>query len=424
MLKNKVNKFIAFGSQFLGVDLHYFTKGSFWLSLNQFTSIPVGFILSLMYANLISKQLYGQFTYVLSFVSLFSMFAYPAMDMIIAPSAAKDKDGIFRQAILKTLPWGLVSGLMFLPLIIFYLIKPSQDWLIIAAFAACLLITPIIYSFRFWGSFLVGKKQFKKYFYFSIFGNLLNLIAMATVLIFSKNLLLLVVISLSVQSLTQLIPSIYILSQVHKPKGSAKFSSFARKTNLVRTLSVFAIYLDKIIIGKFLGFEAIAVYSFAEVMPQYIKGVFKNIITTSVPKLANLNKKEISKNFLKKMLPFSILAVSVIVAYIIASPFNFHVFFPRYNDAVFLSQLYAASMIFGIPALLLSHLFQNQIATNAVNVINIVKSIISIILVVVFLILWGLMGVILARLMTQLIALAMSLYLFRKNYLKSENRNR
>ena len=69
-IKAKVYEKAIHYSPKAGLDLPYFISGGFWLSLGQFFNMFKGFILSILLANLLSKEVYGQYSFLMSVLSV------------------------------------------------------------------------------------------------------------------------------------------------------------------------------------------------------------------------------------------------------------------------------------------------------------------------------------------------------------------
>ena len=78
-------------SEKLELDVRYFTKGSFYLTLNQVFGIIIGTLLSIIYANHLSSTTFGQYNFVLSFVSLFSILYIQVLMLLLVGRLPKEK---------------------------------------------------------------------------------------------------------------------------------------------------------------------------------------------------------------------------------------------------------------------------------------------------------------------------------------------
>ncbi|MBU6415443.1 hypothetical protein KGQ34_04375, partial [Patescibacteria group bacterium] len=135
-------------------------------------------------------------------------------------------------------------------------------------------------------------------------------------------------------------------------------------------------------------------------IPEQIKGVLSNLSIIASPKFAKRSLREIQASLKKKFFLLFLIGCAVVGSYIIAAPFIFHAFFPKYNDSIFYSQLFVVSMLnmtFTISGTALTA--QRRIKEQ--YIFNIAIPFIKVVLMTT-LILWsGLIGLIIARIITR-----------------------
>ena len=83
--------------RFLGTDVSYLVRGSFWLVIGSVASMLIGLLLSILYARYLPKETYGSYRYVLSIVSMVGIFSLPGFGTAITRSSARGFDGTFRR---------------------------------------------------------------------------------------------------------------------------------------------------------------------------------------------------------------------------------------------------------------------------------------------------------------------------------------
>jgi len=405
-------------SEKLNLDVRYFAKGTFYFSLIQVLSIFVGLVLSIIYANYLSTTVFGQYNFIFSFVSLFSIFAYPGLNIVVAKAIAQKKEGVFIEASKKAFPWGIISSSFFLPLIFYYLLKDHVDWQIVLGFGFCFLLSPIIWTLRFNDLYFASKKMFKQAFYSSIFQKIINLTFVFLAVFYLKSLSWLVFSVLLSAFISAILFFLYIAPKTvgKKVPKSSEFA-IAKKINTTLILSQLAFYLDKIILGRFLGFEAIAIYSFALLAPEQIKFFFKTIITTSQPKLAVLSRKRVREDFLKKTFYLMILVILATLLYWFMGPFIFKIFFPFYSQSIFPSRIISLSLPFLIVGFLFTALFENQGKTKAINILYTVNYVSRITLLILLIPRFGLFGAVFSHVIGRILGALFAFIIFRKTYL-------
>lgn len=412
-MKKTVNRLLEKGSQIIGIDLPYFVKGSFWLTSIQAASVLSGFLLSLVYARFLPKVIFGQYAFVFSFVAIFSGLAYPGMDTAVVRAVAQSRDQIVKQASLKVLPWVLIAALPFLGLSGYYALKPEPDFVLILAFFSCFIFSLPIWSLRFYESFLVAKNRFKLLFTISLVTNVLTALTMASVAVVFTHTLPLVIASLTLNALLAIIFSQIVFRELNLKKPQKQDFSYARSLNDIRIFNYLAVFADKIIIGKFLGFEAVAIYTFAQLFPEQIKGFLKHFYTLSLPKLSRLNLQNKKKKFYTKLGQFFVLSLFLAGAYAFLAPFIFKFVFPQYLESVTYSQVLSLSLV-SLPALIITAFFESQTDTTSLRWQIYPTYSLQISLLFILTLKFGLWGTVAAVIFGRLFSLASGLFLLAR----------
>jgi O-antigen/teichoic acid export membrane protein len=196
-------------------------------------------------------------------------------------------------------------------------------------------------------------------------------------------------------------------------KEGKKTISYGKHLTVMDALNNIAAYLDKILVFHFIGPIELAVYSFATAPPEQIKGLLKNIEPLALPKLATKTKREVKKTILSKSLKFGLFVAVGVIAYILLSPLLYKIFFPKYIESVFYSQIFSISLI-GMIGTPIHIALQSQMAKKQLYQFNIYTSLIQITLMSFLLYFYGLLGLILARVITRFINIGILSFLVKK----------
>lgn len=358
-MNKPLNNYFSKIGRYLAIDFLYFAKGGFWLTGAQIISVISGLLLSFIYARFLSKVAFGQYAYILSFVAFFGSFAHPGMDKAVIRAVAQGRELIAKKATKATIPWAFGAALPLVGLGIFYwLKKPPDPKLALIFFSTFFLVIPI-WIFRFFYSYFIAKNKLKLFFTATAISQLVSLILLATISIVFSSGLLLITAGLSFQALFSLSYSLWIYRQIRLiPPKSSDFT-YAHKLNDIQIFLSLTQYADKIILAKLLGFEAVAIFTFAKVVPEQIRGFLKHISVLALPKLSQVNMSKRGKQFENKLKVFLIMTILIIIAFVILSPFIFSIFFPSYMLSIPLSRILSL-MILSAPGLVISSLFESQ----------------------------------------------------------------
>ena len=113
-LKDKIYNFAKDYSSKVGLDLPYFIKGGFWLSVGQFFGTLKGFILSIVFANLLSKEVFGEYSFAMTVLGIAGVFALPGMGVAVVQAVAKGYEGTYFKALKEVFKWSWLGSLLLL----------------------------------------------------------------------------------------------------------------------------------------------------------------------------------------------------------------------------------------------------------------------------------------------------------------------
>ena len=401
ILKVKVYNFLRWTEKWLKTDMVYLTKGGFWLTAGQIFSSLSAFLLSIAFANLLPRETYGTYKYVLSIASLLSIPTLSGMTTSLAQAVAGGYDGSFIPALKARIKWGLFGALASLILSGYYFYQSNSTLTI--GFLITAVFLPFMDSFNSYEAVLIGKKLFKTSTKYNITIKAVATIAIISTLYLTKNIFLIIFSYFIIYTILRFI---FLQITIYKielnPKQDPKTISYGKHLSLMNVISTAASQLDKILIFNYLGAIELGIYSFAIAMPEQIKGLLNNIQTLALPKFTQSTHHENRKTILIKMLKFSVIVFPVVIIYIITAPYIFKLFFPQYLDAVFYSQIFSLSLL-TIPAGLPITFLQSQVSTKKLWQLNLITPITQIIVMFIGVYFYGLMGLIMARVISRII---------------------
>ncbi len=177
-------------------------------------------------------------------------------------------------------------------------------------------------------------------------------------------------------------------------------------------ISQSAAYLDKILLFNFIGPSQLAVYSFAQLLPEQVQTILGNISALALPKFAPKSREEIRMNIMKKIKKLFFLAGAVMALYIIIVPYFYRIFFPQYLNAVPYSQVMIFSLI-AFPISLLGTTFEAKMMKKELYLIKL-KSFARVMFMAVLIPFYGIWGAIFATLGADIFGIGLILFLFRK----------
>ena len=410
--RNKTYHFLRWTEKWIKTDMVYFTMGGFWLTVGQLFSSLSAFLLSIAFANLLPRETYGIYKYVLSIASILSIPTLSGISTALTQSVAKGFEGSLKLAIKTRIKWGLIGTIASLILAGYYFYQNNTS--LTFSFLIVAIFLPFMDSFSSYEAVLIGKKLFKVNTKYNILIKVCATIITISTLYLTDNILLIVFSYFILYTTLRLI---FLKITIYKTKlnnrQDQQIISYGKNLSFMDIIGIITSQLDKILIFSYLGAVELGIYAFAIAMPEQIKGIFKNIYTLALPKFTQSNYKENRRTILIKMFKLSLVVLPIIIIYILAAPYIFKWFFPQYLDSVFYSQIFSISLL-TLPNVFPVAFLQSQKAQKKLYQYSIVSPIIQIITLFILIYFFDLMGIVMARILNRFINLFFSITLIDK----------
>ena len=319
-------------------------------------------------------------------------------------------EGTFQKAVSAQIRFGIIALIVSCLGALYYILQ--GNFLLAKGLLIIGFFVPFISAFNTFGSYLVGKKMFKESFLYSmcLYVPLYALLAITAFTI--GNPLVLLGVNLGVQAI--LLAAIYrSILRVAAPNDAvdSESLSFGKRLSAVNFLGAAVGQIDNLLAFHYLGPVPLAVYSFATAIPDRLGGLLKFIYTAALPKFAVRPLEEIQSGIFGKVWRTALVALVAAVAYALVAPLFFKLFFPAYASSVPYSQLYALTMLSYATniwvAALISQRFLREYAIFSIS-----TSVVQTIIQLGGILIWGLWGLIVAKLISNLLSGAVASVLF------------
>jgi len=411
-IKQKIYRWLKWLERYTKTDMVYLTKGSGWLAGGKIINNLASLFLAIAFANLVDKQTYGDYKYILSLFSILAIFSLSGLATSVVRSVAKGLEGSFHQAVTTSLKWGLTGSLISLVLGIYYWLAGNSAIAISLLLGAIFL--PLTNAFIIYLNLLQGKKLFNYSVKYTALTNVISATLLITCLFITKNLIYIVAVYLISNAALSLF---FHLKTNSKFKPNQQLDpetiSYGKNLTVMDIISTVASYLDRLLVFHYLGAIELAIYSFAITPPEQIKGFIKNIQDLALPKLSVKNNNDIGKNIILKTTQLAGALILITIIYIILAPYFYKLIFPQYVDSIFYSQLFALGLIpcaAAIPEVAL----RAKADKKRLYQLSIYSPIIQILIMAGLLYYAGLVGIIWARIIGRSINAIIVLWLFKK----------
>lgn len=386
------------------IDAHYFLKGGFWLSVGQSLTIICGIVTTALFAHYLPEAQYGIYRYLVSLSALATALSLTGLGQSILQATSKGFLNFYKETLRINLLYSLGISVVGLFGFGYYFLQHNE----ILAYG-CLAIAvfqPAIVTFQNSHVFLQGQKRFRESTYLVGFKTIFVSTVSVASLLFTQDVLFLFLSFIFSSALSNFLAHQFFINKIYQTTQNdffKKYLSYARHTSLRNVISLISLRIDAIIIFTQLGATQLAIYSIAIVIPEQIKASLKNLASLLIQKYANHD----DKNLLLQSVPrrsvqlFCLLFFLTII-YIAIAPFLYGLLFPKYPEAIFLSQLYSLAFLTHI--LYIPHsILQVQMREETLYYLSTAGAVFLIALMLILIPLYGILGAIISTLTYRLV---------------------
>ncbi len=398
---------LRWSERYTKTDMVYLTKEGGLLGLGQGVTALAGFITALCFANFLSKEIYGTYKFVLSVTALLSITTLSGMGVAVTRAVARGFDGTLDAAVRTKIQWGLLGSVGGLVAASYYYLQGNT--LLAISFFVVALFLPVMEAFGIYDSFLQGKKAFGTSIRYSVFSKIVSTLSTIGVLFFTDNIFALL---LGYFLPFTLIRFIFLTRtrRLYKQNDLQEHDVdvFGKHLSVMGVLSTIANQLDKLLVFSLLGSVELAVYAIASAPVDQIKGLVDSISRIALPKFSQQDTSDIRHTIWRRMSLLLIGLGALSVVYWLAAPFLFKILFSQYAQYTSLSQVFGLSII-SFALFIPLQVLQGRQKTKPLYALNVTTSVVQIVLSVLGVLFFGLIGVIVARVLARFFNLTLYL---------------
>lgn len=383
------------------------TSKIFWSNINQGITTAFALAVSIVLTRLGSKELYGQYLFILGIFGLFSIISVPGVRICVFRIAAQGYDGVYRKATQFSFLWSLLGiPLLVIAGIFIYLFKARILGIGLIAVA---LFFPFEEGLQNWMLFLKGRSEFRRLAFYNSIKFFINLAAVTASIVFTGNIIVILVAYFLVNSGFNIFYHLKVISSLKNDEVDEGWKRQSLALTIVILSSIIFGRVDIVLIGALLSSGDVAVYGLVMKLTDVFFRVIQSTVEAVIPNL--YQSKKITIRYFYKFLFLSFL-VPIILYPLIKYPVLF-LYGQGYSDVVGFSQLY----VFIIPIY-----FLNTIATHfmikyelnkEINLSRIISMVAVVVLYATLIPLYGILGGVISSMLYFVIQLATNLFLLR-----------
>lgn len=399
-LRQKAYNALRKSERFFKTDMVYLAKGGFWLNSGQIITSLASLGLAIIFAQLVPKEAYGNYRYILSLAGLASIFSLTGLSVGVVQSVARGFIGTFIKASKVLAKSNILIFVVTLAGSTYYLANGNSA--VGYGLAIVAILYPPVRTFELYESFLSGKKNFRKSALYRGIADIGTILATAIAIFYSSN----VIILIGANMAAQFVLNAFFFRKVYSSISSEDKNNiepgiieFSKHLSFQNILGNLAAHLDKIIIFHYLGATEVAIYTFAGAIPQQIKGFISNISLMITPKISQRSAREATSTIPKRFLISLTVLVPIVLLYIVLAPSIFNFLFPTYIESVIYTRWYALVLL--VMGNLSSLVLTTQKATREQYILTTFSSTSQIIIMLILIHPFGIMGIIWAMLISK-----------------------
>lgn len=283
-LKEKIKYFYDFLSAKLNLDIRYLISNGNWVSLRFFVLSLSGFLLSLFFAKLGSKELLGQYQLTLSIMSIVSFCSFLGLSASAFEAVVHGRDaGIFRASKLIFL-FSLLGVPIIVSIGIFYVVF-RQEVVLGEALIFSGFLFPFFYALSIWSVYYEGKALFKESSVRIIVLNIILAIFLIVGIALKLNAFWLVGLFLIINITFQGAFFLEFSQKIKNKDNNSIDTKFGVAVSFQRFASGLSSNIPPIAISFLFGIELLAVYYIAYYIIGAIASFFGSLIALYVPAL-------------------------------------------------------------------------------------------------------------------------------------------
>ena len=179
-MKKKIKQGLLLIQERFGVDMVYMARGSFWTTIGFIITSLASLAVIWAFGNLISKETYGTYRYVLSLAGALGFLTFSGINTAITQAVARGSDSVLPYGVKVQVKWNQVYLLAAAILASYYWFQGNTT--IATGLIIIGVLFPVTTAMNSYGSYLVGKKDFKTATRYNTYAELICLLTIVATL--------------------------------------------------------------------------------------------------------------------------------------------------------------------------------------------------------------------------------------------------
>jgi len=391
---------------------------AFSLMVTRGVQIALSLLTTYFLANILTIEKYGQYQFILSVVSMVSIFSLIEFANTLMQSVARGYSGSFR----KMLPYPIISSLIGSIILVvcayWYGIK-ENNFHIFLCFSISSLLLPLTHGLRIWVGFKIGKEKFLDYSKVELITLACTNIGIIGSVLFAPDTYVgAVIFVMFIPALVNLIMVARLLKLIPKDDiiedgviGHGIQSSFHMAFSRVSN------HADKVLLFMFVDAMSVALLVAADRVSDLLRSAVQDLATALAPSFAKTESYTRKIDNFFKVLCLIVGFFMVLFSFTVLPHLLTMIYGDKYEPAVRYAQILIVALSVSNLASFQFRYIRSKLDTKNVRNIMIITSLSRITMSCIFIPVLGLYGAILSTVLYHLILTFMTDYRIRKDYL-------
>lgn len=407
-LKQSIHSLLRTSEKYTKTDMLYLAQGRFLIG-SHLVSLIGSFAIAITFAHFLPKDIFGSYKYILSITEVLAALTLTGLSASLTRAVAKKYDGSFVAAFKARLTYSWLFVFLACSGSLYYFLQGNATFGISLLIIA--ILDPLIRASSLYAAFLNGKKEFACVSKYNIVRTVITTIAIIIAAYTTQSVIGIIATYCVAHTLTTYVLYKKSHQKIENDEQDPELVRYGTHLSLAEILAKVSTHLDSILVFQFLGSTQLAIYAFATLVPNHIRGFSKKVGTLAMSKFSEQSIDYIRSGIFKKTGMFMLGLTGVTVLYIIIAPFIFTYIFPQYTEAILISQIFSLSLIF--PAIIPRTVLLSQKAIKENYFLTIFTSIFSIIIITSSLYFYGLIGLAIGRVINHIVLFTVSTILVK-----------
>lgn len=281
-IKYKINSFFLSQSKRVGLNLPYFLKNGFWVSLRYGILALSGLIISIAFTRFGEKELLGQYQFVLSFISFVSIFSLLGLNVSALKSVIQGQEAGIIRAVRISFFASIIGAII---VIAYGIYRLNDNNLLGSALILSGFSFPFFYAPNTWYTFYEGKSLFREVSLRTILINIAITLGIIPGLFFGLNVLVLIAIYLFINIIFHWAFYFEVLTKIKDKSNNLLDTKYGIYVSLQKFVYGFSNNAPPIAISFLFGFDLLAIYHITYYVIGTISGFLGSLSSIYMPLL-------------------------------------------------------------------------------------------------------------------------------------------